>query len=83
MEKSAQAMYDEGLVNFGYNYANIDDGWEIKAGSNDPVVGGAVRNPDGTIQRRATGHRAEYVSIPACVAYNIPSHGCMMLKIFR
>jgi alpha-galactosidase len=50
MEKSAQAMYDEGLVNFGYNYVNIDDGWEIKVGSNDPVVGGAVRNLDGTIR---------------------------------
>ena len=50
MEKSAQAMYDEGLVNFGYAYVNIDDGWEIKAGSNDPVIGGPVRNKDGTIR---------------------------------
>ncbi|MDR2764433.1 MAG: NPCBM/NEW2 domain-containing protein, partial [Tannerella sp.] len=37
MEKSAQAMYDYGLVNFGYAYVNIDDGWEIKSGSDDPV----------------------------------------------
>ncbi|MDR2848116.1 MAG: NPCBM/NEW2 domain-containing protein, partial [Bacteroidales bacterium] len=50
MEKSAQAMYDEGLVNFGYTFVNIDDGWEVKAGSNDPVIGGQVRNPDGTIR---------------------------------
>jgi len=50
MGKSAQAMYDEGLVNFGYAYVNIDDGWEIKAGSDDPVIGGPVRNPDGTIR---------------------------------
>ena len=50
MEKSAQAMYDEGLVNFGYTYVNIDDGWEIKIGSDDPVRGGPVRNPDGTIR---------------------------------
>ncbi|KAA6339880.1 Alpha-galactosidase A [termite gut metagenome] len=50
MEKSAQALYDYGLVNFGYTFVNIDDGWEIRNSSNDPVVGGAVRNPDGTIR---------------------------------
>jgi alpha-galactosidase len=50
MEKSAQAMYDKGLVNFGYSYVNIDDGWEIKADSDDPVIGGAMRHPDGTIR---------------------------------
>jgi alpha-galactosidase len=50
MEKSAKALYDYGLANFGYTYVNIDDGWEIKDGSNDPVVGGAVRNSDGTIR---------------------------------
>ncbi len=50
MEKSAQAMVDQGLVNFGYSYVNIDDGWEIKVDSDDPVIGGPVRNPDGTIR---------------------------------
>jgi alpha-galactosidase len=50
MEKSAQAMYDKGLINFGYTYVNIDDGWEIKVNSNDEIVGGSVRNPDGTIR---------------------------------
>jgi alpha-galactosidase len=50
MEKSALAMYDLGLVNFGYAYVNIDDGWEIKSGSDDPVVGGPERHPDGTIR---------------------------------
>lgn len=50
MEKSAQAMYEEGLVNFGYTFVNIDDGWEVKADSDDPVIGGPVRNPDGTIR---------------------------------
>ena len=49
MEKSAQAMYDEGLVNFGYTYVNIDDGWAIKPENDDPAVG-ASRNPDGTIR---------------------------------
>ncbi|MDR2038954.1 MAG: NPCBM/NEW2 domain-containing protein [Bacteroidales bacterium] len=50
MEESAKAMYDEGLVNFGYMYVNIDDGWEIKVGSDDPVVGGNVREKNGTIR---------------------------------
>lgn len=50
MEKSARAMYDEGLVNFGYTYVNIDDGWSVKAGSDDPLIGGILRNEDGTIR---------------------------------
>jgi alpha-galactosidase len=50
MEKSAKAMYDKGLINFGYTYVNIDDGWEVKVNSDDPVLGGQVRNPDGTIR---------------------------------
>ncbi|MDR1746207.1 MAG: putative Ig domain-containing protein [Tannerella sp.] len=50
MERSAKAMYDNGLINFGYTYVNIDDGWEVKANSDDPILGGAVRNPDGTIR---------------------------------
>ncbi|MDR1098651.1 MAG: NPCBM/NEW2 domain-containing protein [Tannerella sp.] len=50
MERSAQAMYDEGLVDYGYTFVNIDDGWEIKAGSDDPIIGGAVREPDGTVR---------------------------------
>jgi alpha-galactosidase len=50
MEKSAKAMHDKGLINFGYTYVNIDDGWEVKANSDDPVLGGPVRNPDGTIR---------------------------------
>ncbi|MDR1723628.1 MAG: NPCBM/NEW2 domain-containing protein [Tannerella sp.] len=50
MERSAKAMYDYGMINYGYTYVNIDDGWEIRVDSDDPVVGGKVRNPDGTIR---------------------------------
>ncbi|MDR1813786.1 MAG: putative Ig domain-containing protein [Tannerella sp.] len=50
MERSAKAMYDKGLINFGYTFVNIDDGWEVKTNSDDPVLGGAVRNDDGTIR---------------------------------
>ncbi|MFI3321869.1 MAG: putative Ig domain-containing protein [Rikenellaceae bacterium] len=28
VEASAKAMYDKGLVDFGWNYINIDDGWQ-------------------------------------------------------
>ena len=35
---SAQALIDKGLADYGYNYINIDDGWEAEQ-----------RNPDGTI----------------------------------
>jgi alpha-galactosidase len=50
MERSAQAMFDHGLVNFGYTFVNIDDGWEVKVDSNDSLLGGPVRNADGTIR---------------------------------
>lgn len=36
---SAQALIDKGLADHGYNYINIDDGWEAD-----------VRNPDGSIE---------------------------------
>lgn len=36
---SAQALIDKGLADHGYNYINIDDGWEADK-----------RNPDGTIE---------------------------------
>ncbi|MDR1518284.1 MAG: NPCBM/NEW2 domain-containing protein [Dysgonamonadaceae bacterium] len=50
MQRSAKAMYDKGLINFGYTYVNIDDGWEVKANSDDSLLGGAVRNADGTLR---------------------------------
>ncbi len=32
---SAQAMIDKGLINYGWNYINIDDGWEAKQRANN------------------------------------------------
>jgi alpha-galactosidase len=56
MERSAKVMHDSGLINFGYTYVNIDDGWEVVADDNwikqhgkGDILDGAVRNPDGTI----------------------------------
>jgi alpha-galactosidase len=46
----AAAMVSTGLVDHGYAYINIDDGWNIKLDTKDPVLGGAPRNPDGSLR---------------------------------
>jgi hypothetical protein len=50
MEKSAQAMYDEGLVDYGYTYINIDDGWQVKVRDTHSLQDNPARNMDGTIR---------------------------------
>jgi alpha-galactosidase len=47
---AADAMVSSGLSEHGWSYINIDDCWEIKGGSNDPIIGGEPRHPDGTIR---------------------------------
>lgn len=46
---SARAMVDSGLINHGWSYINIDDCWMRRPGSDDPVVGGPVRDENGRI----------------------------------
>ena len=46
----ADAMVSSGLANHGYSYINIDDGWNIKLDSDDPAIGGAPRNKDGSLK---------------------------------
>ncbi|MDR2121315.1 MAG: NPCBM/NEW2 domain-containing protein, partial [Tannerella sp.] len=60
MERSARVMHDRGLINFGYTYVNIDDGWEVVVDDSwvrkhrkGDISGGAARNPDGTIRTNA------------------------------
>ena len=57
MERSAKVMYDRGLINFGYLYVNIDDGWEVvvsdhwvKRHGKGDILSGEARNPDGTVR---------------------------------
>jgi alpha-galactosidase len=50
---SAKAMVDSGLVDHGWTYINIDDCWMRKEGSNDPVIGGPVRDKDGYLLTNA------------------------------
>jgi alpha-galactosidase len=49
VRSAAGAMISSGLVNHGWTYINIDDCWEIKPGSTDPMVSGEPRSADGKI----------------------------------
>jgi len=46
---AADAMIASGLSQHGWTYINIDDCWEVKPGSNDSLLGGEQRTPDGRI----------------------------------
>ncbi len=50
VRSEADAMESSGLVNYGYSYINIDDGWNIKPSSSDPAIGGAPRDPAGNLR---------------------------------
>jgi alpha-galactosidase len=50
---SAKAMVDSGLADHGWTYINIDDCWMRREGSNDPVIGGPVRDKDGYLLSNA------------------------------
>ncbi len=46
---SAKAMVDSGLIHHGWSYINIDDCWMRRPNSDDPILGGPVRDEDGRI----------------------------------
>jgi len=46
----AGAMVSSGLIQHGYAYVNIDDGWNIKPGSTDPIFGGPARDEKGNLR---------------------------------
>jgi alpha-galactosidase len=50
VREQADAMVSSGLADHGYAYVNIDDGWNIKPGSPDPVVGGQARDAEGNLR---------------------------------
>jgi len=50
MREAADAMVSSGMINHGYAYVNIDDGWEVKPGASDPDFAGEVRDADGNIR---------------------------------
>lgn len=46
---AADAMVSKGLIDHGWTYINLDDGWERSAREADPLFEGPVRAPDGTM----------------------------------
>jgi alpha-galactosidase len=46
---AADAMISKGLIDHGWTYVNLDDGWERSARESDPLHEGPVRADDGTI----------------------------------
>lgn len=50
VRSEADAMVSSGLVNYGYTYIDIDDGWNIKPSSTDPAIDGAPRDADGNLK---------------------------------
>ncbi len=49
IRSSAKAMVESGLVNYGWQYINIDDCWMVKKNSQDPILGGPTRDAEGRI----------------------------------
>jgi alpha-galactosidase len=50
VRKETDAMVSTGLVNYGYSFIDIDDGWNIKPSSTDRMIGGAPRDVDGNLR---------------------------------
>lgn len=49
MRQAADQMIATGMADYGYQYVNIDDCWMVKAGSDDPILGGPERDKDGRL----------------------------------
>lgn len=49
VRSAADAMVKSGLIDHGWTYINIDDCWEIKPNSDDPMLIGEQRNAVGMI----------------------------------
>lgn len=49
MRIAADVMISSGMADYGYQYVNIDDCWMVKANSNDPEVGGPMRDNNGKL----------------------------------
>lgn len=44
MREAADQMIATGMADYGYRYVNIDDCWMVKVDSDDPEIGGPVRD---------------------------------------
>ena len=49
MREAADQMIASGMADYGYQYVNIDDCWTRKVHSDDPVLGGPLRDNNGVL----------------------------------
>jgi alpha-galactosidase len=49
IRQAADRMISSGMADFGYQYVNVDAGWQVNTTGKDPEVDGAPRDPQGTI----------------------------------
>jgi len=49
VKAAADAMVFSGLADHGWSYINIDDCWMVQPDSDDPILGGKVRNTQGNM----------------------------------
>ncbi|MDP4227746.1 MAG: NPCBM/NEW2 domain-containing protein, partial [Bacteroidota bacterium] len=61
---SADQLVNSGMVNYGYQFVNVDDCWAVKADSNDPIVGGITRDETGGIRTNK-----KFPDMPAMTGY--------------
>ncbi|MFR9503255.1 MAG: putative Ig domain-containing protein [Rikenellaceae bacterium] len=74
VEASAKAMYDKGMVNYGWSYINIDDAWqsEVRGGEFYAIMPNPVTFPDmeGMCDRiHAMGMKVGIYSTPWVTSY--------------
>ncbi|MCD6346498.1 MAG: NPCBM/NEW2 domain-containing protein [Bacteroidales bacterium] len=49
MREAADQMIASGMADYGYQYVNIDDCWMVKVDTDDPEIGGPVRDKNGKL----------------------------------
>lgn len=49
MREAADQLIATGMADYGYNYVNIDDCWMVKVNSDDPEIGGPLRDEAGVL----------------------------------
>lgn len=49
MRSAADAIVSTGMINHGWMYVNIDDGWSVKPNADNPEQGGVARDAGGAI----------------------------------
>ena len=49
MREAADQMIETGMADYGYQYVNIDDCWMVKVNSDDPEIGGQLRDNKGKL----------------------------------